>query len=738
MTITKDAETIGKIKQILYDNTDPAPSLSPITKQVMDQITNSPKSITTVYLDYKDFPTNLVMILLELNDFTLFSSYFIDAFKLAVAQFNEGLYNRIQKHEIKLRIKDFQFNSDRDEYESITKINELGAEYLKELLLVRGTIVMITENRIKMTKTSFQCINCGVETVLDFNGSGSVSLDKCICGAENTFEMLPQQSTTVNSQVLTIEELSIDSVKNPVSIDVMIDGDLVNKFEVGDIIVVSGNMRYDVFDEAIVAQFKRKVSTNSYYNKMLSSFGGNNNGVEFGYLVEANYVKRIAEKSIRFHDLTEEEKQQIDKLKKNPHLIDTLVKSFCPSIFGEEIKKEALLYQLVGGLGRSIAPTMDKRGEIHVLLFGDASTGKTRLMLFAQQMSSKTRYGVGEGVSRPGLAGGVDTVDNKRILTAGDAVMADMGLLILDELSDIPDDAINALKEIMEKQTATTTKIRHGTFKTRTSVLAGSNPKKGNSYNPKKNFNENVGLSHALMTRFDVIFLFRDIPGIRDNEIVDTILDSYDVDTDTKKAGMISKELLAKYIFLAKNSGIVPQLTTEARDNAKRYFMKLRGFNLNQLVEGKMNDDGGGGEDVPATSFSSRQFEAIIRFATARSRLMFKEQTDEDDIEAAKKIINHMLQTIGVDIETGKVDINSIFSTKTANQENKENQFFSLLEKLGAAHSNKIPKELFIHELRKQSKWRETPVAKIDRDIKGYESRNSINVIDDIISLLYE
>jgi replicative DNA helicase Mcm len=732
--VMDESTTTEKIRELLHNTPDHPSS---IVNQVMVTVSQSPRSVTTIYLSYKDLPTELVMILLELSDFTLFSNLFCNAFKLLMAENDEKLYNRIKNYELKLRITDFQFDSDRDEYESITKINELGAEYLKELLLVRGTIVMITENRVKMKKTFFKCINCNHVTMLDFNGSASVSLERCICSAENSFQMLPQQSVNTNSQILTIEELSIDSVKNPVSIDVMIDGDLVNKFEVGDIIVVSGNMRFDVFEESVVTQFKRKVSTNAYYNKMLSSYGGNNNGMEFDYLIEANYIKKIAEKSIKFHDLTDEEKDEIDKLKKNPHLIDILVKSFCPSIFGEEIKKEALLYQLVGGLGRSISPALDdKRGEIHVLLFGDASTGKTRLMLFAQQMASKTRYGVGEGVSRPGLAGGVDTVDNKRILTAGDAVMADMGLLILDELSDIPDDAINALKEIMEKQTATTTKIRHGTFKTRTAVLAGSNPKKGNSYNPKKNFNENVGLSHALMTRFDVIFLFRDIPGIRDNEIVTTILDSYKINSDPKKKGIVSKELLAKYIFLAKNSGIVPQLTKDAEENARAYFNRLRGFNLNQMVESKIKEEGD--EDVPATSFSTRQFEAIIRFATARSRLLFKTETDEDDIEAAKKIINHMLQTIGIDVDTGKVDINSIFSSKTASQENKENQFFALLEKLAAAKENKIPKELFIHELRKESKWRETPISKIEREIKGYEARNSINVIDDIISLLYE
>ena len=700
---------------IMGDRESPAPT---IAAQLMYEITTSPTPITTFYLDYDTFSSDLMMMLLDSKDFSVFSNTFCTELKNAIAELDEPLYQKIKNNEYRLRIENFQHNSDTDDFDSVVKINELGSDHFNEMLLIRGTIVMMTENKIKMKKTMFQCINCNTIIQLDFNATGGVSLDKCACGEENSFRILPQSTSTINSQVLTIEELAIDSVKNPVSIDVLIDGDLVNKFEVGDIVVVTGNLRLDVFNESIVAQFKRKVTTNSYTNNMLAAFGGSNNGIDFNYIVEGNFVKKITEKSIKFHDLSEEEKQQIEKLKKNPHIIDVLVRSFCPKIWGEEIKKEALLYQLVGGLGRSIAPEIDNRGEIHILLFGDASTGKTRLMLFSQQMSSKTRYGVGEGVSRPGLAGGVDTVDNKRVLTAGDARLADMGLLILDEVSDIPDDALNALKEIMEKQTATTTKIRHGTFKTRTSVLAGSNPKSGNSYNPKKNFNENIGLSHALMTRFDAIFLFRDIPGLYDEQIADTILKSYKPDDhDIEKDGIIPKELLAKYIFLSKNSGIIPKFTPDAEQSIKSYYTKLRNMNLSQIIDSKIQQQQEG-EEVQTVSFSSRQFQSLLRFSTARTRLLFKEYTDTDDVDAAKKIISHMLQTIGIDIETGKIDINSIFSTRTANQENRENQFFSVLEKLSAARNNKVNETEFITELRKQSKW-EGPSHNQDRE--GYQ-----------------
>lgn len=735
--INKDETIVKKITDILSNNNS-APT---IIKELSNQITNSPTPKQTLYIDYNKLHTDLAIILHEMGDFSEFSVHFCEAFKVTVANQDETLYNRIKKHDLKLRIQNFQYNSDENDYFNITKISDLGADYMRELLLIRGTVLMITENKIKIKKTRFKCQNCAEEIELDFNSPNAVSLEKCWhCEAKESYELIAQNTTTVNSQILTIEELAIDSIKTPVSIDILIEGDLINRFEIGDIIIVSGNMRFDVFSESAVNQFKKKVSTNSYYNKMLASFGGNNNGIDFDYLVEANFAAKLTEKSIKFHDLSEEEKNTIESLKKNPHLIDILVKSFCPKIFGYEIEKEALIYQLIGGLGRSIAPELDNRGEIHILLFGDASTGKTRLMLFSMEMSSKTRYGVGEGVSKPGLTGGVDTLENKRVLTAGDAVMADMGLLVLDELSDVPDDATNALKEIMEKQTATIMKIRHGVFKTRTAVLAGSNPKHGGSYNPKKNFNENLGLGHALMTRFDAIFLFRDIPGIRDEEIANTILESYSTDpVSIEKTGRISKELLAKYIFLAKNSGIIPQLTREAKESIQTYYKKLRGMNLSDILDDKLKQEVGSGDDVHPVSFSARQVESLIRFATARARCRFSQYADEYDVEAGKKVMTRMLKTIGIDVETGKYDMNAIYSTKSANQENMETQCITLLEKLiDASKDKKLDKKFFKHELKKQSKWREATDTKMENMLKGLERRNTIIVVNDIISLTYD
>ncbi len=694
----------------------------------------------TIYLNYPSFSDELKQVLNETNDFTVFSDNVLAELKKMLADINEPAYERIKNNQVKIRISNYGYDLKSDKFENMSRISEIDESYFNRLVLIRGTVTASSTNKIKMKKTRFRCIGCGVEIDFDFNNGSAVNLDKCFsCQRENNYELTYQQTVTTNSQTLTVEELSVDTDKNAATIDVLIDGDLVNKFDIGDSILVNGNIKFDVYNDYVMAMFKRKVSTNSYYNNMLAPLGGSNNGVDFDYFLEANNVQKLTERSIKFHDLSDEEKNQIDTLRKNPRLIEILVRSFAPHIYGHEIEKEVLLYQLIGGLGRSLTPSINNRGEIHVLLFGNPSTGKTDLMLFALDLAPKSRYGVGKGVSRPGLTGGVDNSNNKNVLVAGDAVMANRGLLVLDEGNEISVDALNALKEIMEKQTATVTKIKHGSFKTMTSVLMSTNPKGSTRYNRFKNFNENLGLDAALITRFDYISLFLDSPNPETAEkIAWNMVKTYrpPANDPSDPSYKLSKELLAKYIYLAKNSGNIPYMTPEAEKRTVDLFVKYKTMDYNEVVSNTMTEEDDDGVD--RVSFSTRQLSSIFRLATARAMLLFKDRTDVNDVDAAEIIINDMLRKIGIDVETGKVDIGILGGGKSANKVNKENQFFDLLEKLGAANENNVPKALFINELRKQSKWKEVTMPKIEAEIAGYEYRNHISVRDDIISLNYD
>ena len=86
---------------------------------------------------------------------------------------------------------------------------------------------------------------------------------------------------------------------------------------------------------------------------------------------------------------TKEEIEEIEHLRTDHHLIDKMVQSFAPDIYGYDMEKEILIYQLVGGNGRSRDPTLDKRGELHVFFIGDSSTAKSELMKWSLGIAHK-------------------------------------------------------------------------------------------------------------------------------------------------------------------------------------------------------------------------------------------------------------------------------------------------------------------------------------------------------------
>jgi replicative DNA helicase Mcm len=325
------------------------------------------------------------------------------------------------------------------------------------------------------------------------------------------------------------------------------------------------------------------------------------------------------------------------------------------------------------------------------------------------------------------LTGGAEKVGDKWTLTAGLASVTDMGLLGIDEMNDIPDETLNALKEIMEKQTSTIGKIRAGSFNSRVSVLGSANPPKGSRYNKYKSFFENLGINISLFTRFDFVGLFRDIPNPeKDAMIVDKIINSY----EKLNVAPITRDMLAKYIYFMKNQPLIPKLSNEAKNAIHAFYIKIRTLDMNENIK-KIDEQ----EQV---SMTTRQIQSIIRFAYARARLLNKKEVDTSDIDAAIRIITFMLNSIGIDPETGKVDIGMLLGTESKTTMSRDATFFKLLERMARSFSNKTPYDQFIDELRKQDKWKpeEMDQKKLDNQIEKYKNQQNIIVANDYIHLV--
>lgn len=104
-------------------------------------------------------------------------------------------------------------------------------------------------------------------------------------------------------------------------------------------------------------------------------------------------------------------------------------------------------------------------------------------------------------------------------------VLSDKGVCCIDEFSTIDDDTKAGIHEVMEQQTVSIAKAGIFTsLQARTSILAATNPIFG-KYKARLRPHINIGMSPALLSRFDFIFRLVDLPDQqRDLEIARHVL----------------------------------------------------------------------------------------------------------------------------------------------------------------------------------------------------------------------
>src|SRR3954462_1166646 len=109
--------------------------------------------------------------------------------------------------------------------------------------------------------------------------------------------------------------------------------------------------------------------------------------------------------------ISKEDIEKIQSYKKNPELNDILTNSFAPHIYGHEPIKECLLLALVSSSSGSQGD-IKKRGDINILLVGNAGVAKSQMLLYAAKVSPRCIYVSGRGSSGVGLTAAV-TKDEK-------------------------------------------------------------------------------------------------------------------------------------------------------------------------------------------------------------------------------------------------------------------------------------------------------------------------------------
>lgn len=182
------------------------------------------------------------------------------------------------------------------------------------------------------------------------------------------------------------------------------------------------------------------------------------------------------------------------------------------------------------------------------------NTGKSQLLKLISGIIPRGKYVGGRGATAAGLTATVvkdEDFGGGWMLEAGAMVLANKGVLAIDEFDKMSKEDQVAMHEALEQQQISIAKASIvATLPAQVSVLAGSNPKFFR-FDPFKPIAEQVDIPDTLLSRFDLKFALKDIPDKeRDEKLASHILE-----TRLKPSlvePLISPEFLRKYIAYAR------------------------------------------------------------------------------------------------------------------------------------------------------------------------------------------
>jgi replicative DNA helicase Mcm len=360
--------------------------------------------------------------------------------------------------------------------------------------------------------------------------------------------------------------------------------------------------------------------------------------------LDANYIDALS-KEPEAVIVSPEEEKAILELASDPWVHRKVIRSIAPSIYGYEHIKEAIMYLLFGAVFKQL-PDITIRGDMNVLLVGDPGTAKSQLLQYVSRIAPRGLYTSGRGTTAAGLTAAVLREKGGGMsLEAGALVLADKGVACIDEIDKMrPEDRV-AIHEAMEQHTVSVAKGGIvATLNARTALLAAANPALGR-YEPYRTVAENIALPVTILSRFDLIFVLRDVPEKeRDTKMTEHILDLH-MRGPAPLESPIAPNLLRKYISYTKN--IQPKLTQEAITRLKDFYLEMRSASET--------------EGTPI-AITARQLESLVRIAEARARVAYRKEVLAEDADAAIRIMGWSLKEVGIDVTSGKQDIDIIMT----------------------------------------------------------------------------
>ncbi|ATZ56814.1 Bcmcm2 [Botrytis cinerea B05.10] len=510
-------------------------------------------------------------------------------------------------------------------------LRQLRQTHLNCLVRVSGVVTRRSGVFPQLKYVMFDCSKCHTRLgPFQQESNVEVKISFCAnCQSRGPFNLNSEKTVYRNYQKLTLQESpgTVPAGRLPRHREVILLWDLIDKAKPGEEIEVTGVYRNN-------------------YDAQLN----NRNGFPvFATILEANNVVKSHDQLAGFR-LTEEDEHEIRALSRDPQIVDKIINSIAPSIYGHTDIKTAVALSLMGGVAKVAQGKHHIRGDINVLLLGDPGTAKSQVLKYVEKTAHRAVFATGQGASAVGLTASVrkDPLTSEWTLEGGALVLADRGTCLIDEFDKMNDQDRTSIHEAMEQQTISISKAGIvTTLQARCGIIAAANPI-GGRYNSTIPFSQNVELTEPILSRFDILCVVRDtVDPAEDERLARFVVGSHgrshpgsqptdenqaSMETEhdaemrdsainggePKQEGEIKQELLRKYILYARER-CSPKLYNIDEEKVSKLFADMR---RESLATG-------------AYPITVRHLEAIMRISEAFCRMRLSEYVSAQDIDRA-------------------------------------------------------------------------------------------------------